>query len=228
MPVIEENITIKGVADGLVISFANTEWKDMQIDLFKKIDENLKFFENARLALEVGDTKIKAAEMGKLRELIMAKEISLWAILSTCDVTLNSAQMLGIATQLGLKKTTSARHPYPSFDGDAAVWIEKTLRAGYHIETKSHVIVIGDVNPGAEIISGGNIFIWGRANGAFHAGAEGNQSAKIYALDLKPTSLKIANIAAVPITGKIKNQSEFACIEEGQIAIKSWTSRRSN
>jgi len=217
---------IKGTNEGLLISFTGATWKEMEALLFEKIEANGPFFEKAKVSLTVGDARIKAAEMGQLRDRLSQKDITLWAVISTADVTINSSQMLGIHTQLGLKKSDHRTPEKASLDGDAAVWIERTLRAGYRVETKCHVIVMGDVNPGAEIISGGNVFIWGKANGSIHAGAEGNKTARVFAIEMKPTHLKIADITAEPFAGKIKNQSEFACIEGNQIAIKSWTSRK--
>lgn len=222
----DECVIIKGTGEGLVISFQKIIWKEMQSDLLEKIESNKSFFEKARVALEVGETKIKAAELGKLRDILSQKEITLWAVLSTSDTTINAAQLLGIQTQLGIKKAKPEKKNATTFEGEAAVWVERTLRAGYRIETRSHVILMGDLNPGAEIVSGGNVFIWGRACGAIHAGAEGDRSAKVYALELKPTQLRIADLTAAPFAGKIKNQSEVACIEGEQIKINSWSSRK--
>jgi septum site-determining protein MinC len=222
----DERVTIKGIGDGLVVSFKSTIWKDMQSDLIERIESNTSFFDKARIALEVGDATIKAAEMGKLREMLSKKEIILWAVLSTSDTTINSAQLLGIQTQLGLKMGKSKENSSTSFDGEAAVWVERTLRAGYRIETRSHVILMGDLNPGAEIVSGGSVFIWGKACGAIHAGADGDRSAKVYALDMKPTQLRIADITAAPFAGKIKNQPEVACINGDQVIINCWSSRK--
>jgi septum site-determining protein MinC len=222
----EERISIKGTSEGLLISFEPAPWKEMETVLFDKIEANGPFFEKAKVSLVVGDAKIKAAEMGRLRDRLSKKNITLWAVISTADMTINSSQMLGIHTQMGLKKNDHRTSEKASLDGDAAVWIERTLRAGYRVETKCHVIVMGDVNPGAEIISGGNVFIWGKANGSIHAGAEGDKAARVFAIEMKPTHLKIADVTAEPFAGKIKNQSEFACIEGNQIAIKSWTSRK--
>ena len=226
MVMADDKISIKGTTEGLLITFNAANWKEMEHLLFEKIEANTAFFEKARVALAVGETKIKAAEMGKLRDRLSEKKILLWAIISTSDETINSSQLLGIQTQLGLNQTERRKSDKAVHDGDAAVWIERTLRAGYRVETKCHVIVMGDVNPGAEIVSGGNVCIWGKANGSIHAGAEGNKLARVYAIELKPTQLKIADITAEPFTGKIKNQSEFAFIEGNQIAVKSWTSRK--
>ncbi len=217
---------IKGTGEGLVISFQKSAWKEMQSDLLERIDSNTAFFQKARIALEVGEAKIKSAELGKLRDILSQKEITLWAVLSTSDTTINAAQLLGIQTQLGIKKGKTEKKNATSFEGEAAVWVERTMRAGYRIETRSHVILMGDLNPGAEIVSGGNVFIWGRANGAIHAGAEGDRSAKVYALELKPTQLRIADIMAAPFASKIKSQSEVASIEGDQIKINSWSSRK--
>ena len=222
----DECVMIKGTGEGLVISFQKNAWKEMQSDLLEKIESNTSFFEKARIALEVGETKIKAAELGKLRDILSQKEITLWAVLSTSDTTINAAQLLGIQTQLGIKKAKPEKKNATTFEGEAAVWVERTLRAGYRIETRSHVILMGDLNPGAEIVSGGNVFIWGRANGAIHAGAEGDRTAKVYALELKPTQLRIADLTAAPFAGKIKNQSEVASIEGDLIKINSWSSRK--
>jgi septum site-determining protein MinC len=222
----EQEINVKGTGDGLIISFKSKKWNEIHPALIRKIDENTSFFTSARVALDVGECAVKAVEMGKLCDELSEKNISIWAILSTCDSTLKNAQSFGIPTQLGLKKTNALKEESLTVDGESALWIERTLRAGYRIETKCHVIVMGDVNPGAEIISAGNIFIWGRMNGSAHAGAEGNQDAKIYALQMKPTQLRIANLTATPFTGKIKGQAELACIEDNKITIKVWTSQK--
>lgn len=224
MAVNEDDVNVKGTGDGLIISFKAQKWEEMHSSLMMRINENTPFFENARIALEVKETEIKAAEMGRLCDDLASRHIRLWAILSTSDATLKNAQTFGIPTQLGLKKSNGVKEESLTFDGEAAIWIEKTLRAGYRIETKCHVIVMGDINPGSEVISAGNILVMGKIGGAVHAGAEGDRKAKVYALQMRPTQLRIADITALPITGKIKAQSEIAFIEDDKISIKNWMS----
>jgi septum site-determining protein MinC len=226
MKLSDEGIDIIGTGDGLVVSFKSKKWEEISALLYKKINENSSFFESGRVALDLGDCEVKAADLGKLRDEFSKRNISLWAILSTSDKTLMNVQTLGIPIQLGLKKAVLPKDQAPSIDGEPAVWIEKTLRAGQRVETKCHVIVMGDVNPGAEIISAGNIFVMGRLSGNVHAGAEGNDQAKVYALEFHPMQLRIANVTAALLSGKIKNQSEFAFIKDNEIVIKNWTSRK--
>jgi septum site-determining protein MinC len=55
-------------------------------------------------------------------------------------------------------------------DGEDAFVIQRTLRSGFKVNSERHSILIGDVNPGAEIISCGSIIVWGKMNGRAWAG----------------------------------------------------------
>ena len=71
-----------------------------------------------------------------------------------------------------------------------------TLRSGQVIESESSVTIIGDVNPGAKIISGGNIVILGALKGNAHAGSGGDRSCFIFALDMQPIQIQIGDLIA--------------------------------
>ncbi len=77
-----------------------------------------------------------------------------------------------------------------------AVIINRTLRSGQQIKNQNSVVIVGDVNPGAEVIAGGDIIVFGRLRGVVHAGAGGNQSSQVAALKLDPTQLRIASSIA--------------------------------
>ena len=223
----EPRIQIKGIGEGLLITLHEKRWKDAQELIYSTIEERSSFFMGARVAIDVGDTSIKAADLGKFREKLSVKGLSLWAVLSTSDMTINTSQVLGLSTSLGIRQSTNKQKKDNTFfEGDPAVWVERTLRSGYKIETKCHVVVMGDVNPGSEIISGGNILVWGRLNGSVHAGADGNKIARVFALDLKPTQMRIAEIVTSPILGKQKSQPEMAYLKDNEIIIEHWNSRK--
>ncbi|MGB1289340.1 MAG: septum site-determining protein MinC, partial [Aggregatilineales bacterium] len=92
------------------------------------------------------------------------------------------------------------------------------------IHSPGHVIVYGDVNPGAKIIAVGDIFIWGRLRGNVHAGAEGNTEAIICALDMNPNQIRIADILSTSPDNNRKRQvsPERAFIQNGQIMVEVW------
>ncbi len=76
------------------------------------------------------------------------------------------------------------------------LYLRKTIRSGQSISSDGNIIVIGDVNPGAEIIAKGDITVWGILGGIAHAGSDGNNLARIRALKLNPVQIRIGEIFA--------------------------------
>jgi septum site-determining protein MinC len=96
-----------------------------------------------------------------------------------------------------------------------------TLRSGDHLKARHHVLLIGDVNPGAQISAGGNVLVWGRLRGCAHAGIQGDLNARITALQLRPLQLRIADLVARgPEEKPQPGLAEEARIVDGEIAIE--------
>ena len=76
------------------------------------------------------------------------------------------------------------------------LYIRKTIRSGQSISSDGNIIVIGDVNPGSEIIAKGDITVWGILGGIAHAGSDGNNYARIRALKLNPVQIRIGEVFA--------------------------------
>lgn len=101
--------------------------------------------------------------------------------------------------------------------------VAHTLRSGQRIESSSTVVVLGDVNPGAEIAAGGDVIVVGKLRGLAHAGALGNQEAAIWALSVEAKQLRIAEmVARAPEDGFSGRGAERARIIEGQILLEPW------
>ena len=79
-------------------------------------------------------------------------------------------------------------------DLNTALFHKGSLRSGMCVEGEGSVIIIGDVNPGGEIIAGGNIIVLGTLKGLAHAGVYGDKNAFVAALSLQPVQLRIANM----------------------------------
>lgn len=104
------------------------------------------------------------------------------------------------------------------------LYIKQTLRSGQTVSHKGDLVIVGDVNPGAEIMAEGDISVWGSLRGIAHAGIGGNTSAEIRALNLQPLQIRIAHaIARAPDRKKVKYSAgtgpETARIHEGKIRI---------
>ncbi len=102
------------------------------------------------------------------------------------------------------------------------ILVQRTIRSGQAIHYVGNVVVLGDVNPGGEIIAGGNIVVLGSLRGIAHAGAQGNQLAIVAAFRLEPTQLRIANHITRAPDGENwhPQQPEVARIKNGVVVIE--------
>lgn len=99
--------------------------------------------------------------------------------------------------------------------------VEKTLRGGQKVVSDYSVVVFGDVNPGAEIIAGGDIVVLGACRGMAHAGAHGNRRATIKADRLLASQLRIADvISRSPDQLNDPEHPEIARIVDGIVMIE--------
>ncbi|NLJ80156.1 MAG: septum site-determining protein MinC, partial [Firmicutes bacterium] len=71
--------------------------------------------------------------------------------------------------------------------------IRRTIRSGQSVHYQGNVVIMGDVNPGAEVLCSGDILVLGSLRGVAHAGAEGKTDATVFAFRLEPTQLRIAH-----------------------------------
>ncbi|HGY10488.1 MAG TPA: septum site-determining protein MinC [Oceanithermus profundus] len=106
--------------------------------------------------------------------------------------------------------------------------VDHTLRSGMRVDSAGTVVVLGDVNAGAEVVAGGDVIVVGALRGLAHAGAEGNEHATIWALELAAKQLRIAgHVAVSPDEAPAARGPERARVEQGQIVIERWGRRRS-
>jgi septum site-determining protein MinC len=94
------------------------------------------------------------------------------------------------------------------------------------VRHQGHITILGDVNPGAEIVAGGSIIVWGRVRGTVHAGALGNREAVICAIDLLPTQIRIADLIARSPDGPGERGPLIARIVGDQISVGDWDAKR--
>jgi septum site-determining protein MinC len=216
-------VQIKGLRDGLLVSLGDAGWLVLQRALLERIEQQPAFFQGARLALDVGNQALKSADLTALRDQLSERGITLWAVLSNSPVTENTAQILGLATRI-YKPRPQEMQAVKGIDDETALWVNKTLRSGTRIEYAGHIVIFGDVNPGAEVIAGGSVIVWGRLRGVVHAGAQGNREAVVCALDLSPTQLRVADEIAVAPERRGKSLPEVVRLKDGRLQAEPWIS----
>ncbi|MBN2045474.1 MAG: septum site-determining protein MinC [Anaerolineales bacterium] len=223
-----QTIQFKGIREGLLVTLEGEgEWSEVEIGLMDQLSEQGDFLRGAKLILNVENHVINAASMGRLRDQISDMGLTLWAVLTNSPTTEQNAQALGLATKIH-QGPVEGRAPRQKKiqDEDEAIFIRRTLRSGASINFDGHVVILGDVNPGAEVIAGGNVLVWGKLRGMVHAGAGGDSEAVVCALVLTPTQLRINDkIAISPSEGR-KTQPEMAMVRDGKVVAQPWLEDR--
>jgi septum site-determining protein MinC len=155
--------------------------------------------------------------------MVAQHEVELWALIGTDPGTQVVARGSGLVTDL-VPAGGRVRSSGDAEDSSAkAILVHRTLRSGQSLRHPGHIVIIGDVNPGAEVVAGGDIVVWGRARGLVHAGALEDENAVICALELAPTQLRIAShIARSPEERPAAPVPEKASIRDGQIVAVPW------
>jgi len=223
-------ITIKGIREGLLVTVGDAEtWPTTAQGLLTRIDETADFFKGAKLALAIGTRAISAADLGRLRDYLSERNVSLWAVLSDSAMTVSAAQALGLNVALPTSAPAKREQQEREVDSEEArqeaVYLRRTLRSGRSVRHTGHVIVVGDVNAGAEIVADGDVVVWGHLRGTVHAGASGDVTAVICALELSPTQLRIADLIATSPAHRGEARPELARIKDRRIVAERWSAR---
>ncbi|MBR3002570.1 MAG: hypothetical protein IKF38_03280 [Clostridia bacterium] len=144
----------------------------------KKLPELRKLYKDEKTPIRVSGKILKNKEIDELQQLIK-DEIDV-------DIEFDSPKSLGLAS---IKRT---------FDKEIAVSETKfhrgSIRSGQRMEVEGSIVIIGDVNSGAEVIASDNIIVVGSLRGLAHAGAKGNKQAIIAAGMFDSVQVRIANI----------------------------------
>ena len=228
-------ISVKGLRDGVLITLAKGELAAQLTELAELIDNRKTFFQGGQVAVQVGARCLERDELVGLCRVFGQRGVALSALLSSDPRTCATADELGLRTRLASPPDV-VQEPSPSPGGSAAalptdgserqgVLVERTLRSGQSIHCAGHVVILGDVNPGAEVIAGGDVIVWGRLRGIVHAGAMGDPARCVCALDLSPTQLRIGGHIARPPDERRRRKGprpERAFVSDDQIVAEGW------
>lgn len=229
----EELIAIKGVNDGLLISLSATEkWQSVTDELAARIDERADFYAGAKITVELGARPVPKYELSSLKALLERRGLALSLVLSQSDTTMQSAMSLKVPTKSngaeagtvpGIPASRQETAPVnPEETGTLGTMFRRTLRSGRTIHSGGHVVIYGDVNPGAKVIAVGDIVVWGKLRGYAHAGVNGDESAIVCALDMSPSQLRIASHLVTSPPGKRKGiVAEVAMVRDSQIIVEA-------
>jgi septum site-determining protein MinC len=247
MNALADGIIIKGSREGLLITLGPGAWHVALSALEARLTATPEFFKGARVALLVSSRKLVEADVRAARDLLAQHDVLLWGIIGEDEDTQHVAAIMGLDAELpprdrprprpqpiepadpiepstiGIETAATPIEAAPIDDPEAGLIARRTLRSGQQLRHPGSITVIGDVNPGAEIVAGGDVVVWGKLRGTVHAGAMGNETAVVCALDLVPTQLRIAQyFARSPESRRRKPTPEVARVRDGKIVAESW------
>jgi septum site-determining protein MinC len=216
-------LDVKGFAlEAGEIARAQTLLNRYEVDLWAIVSEN-----------PITQTHVRAAGlMDSLAEPIAGKTPASKPISQLDSGAVKPHKELEAVQEQPVVEAVSEPSPEPLSDpfiveGTDGLLVKKRVRSGQVLRHPGHIVVLGDVNPGAQLIAGGDVLVWGRLQGNVHAGALGDANAVICALELSPTLLKIADAARMARPDKRRKQSkqpypEMASLQDQQITLSEW------
>jgi len=179
---IRDLVSIKGTRNGLVIVLdSNREFEEIKNTLLNTMESARGFFKGAKFSLFQGHRDIPQQQKNELENI--CRQYGLVPSTEEQEAVRNSFRA-GPGRQAAVLQHSGA--------GESALMVRRSLRCGQRISYPGHVVVLGDVHPGAEVVSGGSVLVMGSCRGVVHAGAEGDHMARVIALRLAPTILSIA------------------------------------
>ena len=161
---------------------ADMPFGQLEEAILEKFRESEKFFKNAKIAISFEGRRLSQEEEFSILDMI-AKKTSIQVI---CVVDQDEMR-----EQMYKEKIDSY---YQDVADNTGEFYKGTLRSGQVLKCDTSIVIIGDVNPGAKIIAKGNIVILGSLKGNAYAGAAGDESCFVTALDMDPVQIKIGNV----------------------------------
>lgn len=198
-------ISINLRKDEIIIKLNESATQEQIVEgLKKKLTELKKLYKDEKTPIRVTGKILKNKEIDEIQELIKSK--------IDVEIEFDSPKGLGLSN---IKKT---------FEKEVATSETKfhrgSLRSGQRLETEGSLVILGDVNSGAEVIASDNIVVLGALRGLAHAGAKGNKQAIIAAGLFDAVQVRIANVVKeINRDEEPLHKQTYISIVEGKVII---------
>ena len=174
--------------------------------LKKKLSELKKLYKDEKTPIKITGKILKNKEIDEIQTLIKNK--------------------IDVEIEFDMPKTLGLHSIRKTYKRDIAISETKfhkgSLRSGQKMEVEGSIVIIGDVNSGAEVIASDNIVVLGTLRGLAHAGAKGNEQAVIAAGVVDTVQIRIANIVKeINREEEIMHKQSYISIIDNEIIIEN-------
>jgi Septum formation inhibitor len=207
------SVIIKSNKHGLIVILdEKISFHELLMDVADKFHEAADFFKDAHMAIVFEGRELTHEEENEI----------IYTIIDNCQIRIvcvvgNNQQNEEFFRQVVKRK----EQEIAAKDGQ---FYKGTVRSGQVLETETSVVILGDVNPGASIISKGNIVVLGILKGNVYAGASGNNSCFVASLAMQPLQIKIgeytARNTAYGNEKEVEINPKIAFVQDGHIYVK--------
>jgi len=213
-----KGVEIKGSSEGITVYLKeDVEFEELKISLIEVFRRRKNFFGNAVVEINVGRRDCSLRQLEEITDIVDEhSNIFLKKIYNSKGKILVDFTR----ERFNLSKDRESLSKNGQKIGETLI-LKKTIRSGQSIKFNGHIVILGDINPGAEVVAGGDIIVMGTIRGVVHAGIAGDKNASITALKLLPTQLRIADVICRSPDEEmsVPDVPEFAFINDERIFI---------
>ncbi|NLL92964.1 MAG: septum site-determining protein MinC [Clostridiales bacterium] len=217
---------IKGNKFGIIVSIKEeSDFEAVKEEIILKIKDSSKFFKSASVAITFEGKRLSTQEQQEIVDIISANsDLNIVCILDSAD---EEKYKVAVETVMNPPKEVTVSNEEITEAALSGItggqFYRGTLRSGQVLESDSSIVILGDVNPGAKIISGGSVVVLGSVKGTIYAGISGDAAAFVVGLDMFPQQIRIGDTIA-RCSDKPKKSSKpetkIAYVDDGNIYIE--------
>ena len=205
-------VKLKGVGDSFWVTLDPSTPEEILHEEVVKLFERLKHLTiNAKVIIDVGEEEGHDALIDDMKRLLKSR----FDVGSVTRPAKKRSQPMAAHRQVDLSRGWLTQR------SDALI-LTGRIRAGQKIETKRHLIIAGNVNPGAELISQGNVIVLGSLQGRVHAGYPDNDEAFVIALDFNPTQVIIGALVFDKMDASLKDRAIYASVQNNKVTLQDY------
>lgn len=204
-------VIIKGTKSGIIVHLKEElPFEELKEKVCEKFKSSSDFLGDAQIALSFEGRKLNDEEQLELVDCITENS----NLEIVCVIDDNAEREAYFSRTLEEKLMAMNTNTGQFYKG--------TLRSGQVIEFDTSVVILGDVNAGAQIVSTGNVIVLGKLLGNVYAGASGRDNSFVVALQMNPTQIRIGDVIARSPDEKQKTKVEtkIAFSQNGNIYIE--------
>ena len=217
----ENTISFKATVNGLILIMrGEDDFETVYQHIEKKLESSGRFFKGASLAVTYRGRKLNAEQEQNIIGLLSKKTNAEIKSFSEDLVQHENEQK---EVEKSWEKPKMRMLFFKDLEEGVTKFYKGTVRSGQLVSFKGNVVIIGDVNPGGEVLAAGNVIVMGSLRGMVHAGADGNKEAVVAALSLQPTQLRIADVITRPPDTKENRPAlmpEMAAVKDDLVYIE--------